>query len=170
MNGSPFEYFSPSRGLRQGDLLSPFLLILVSEVLSHLLLREENIDNLKGVKLNAYASAITHLLFADGLLFFAKVSPHEAKTINGCLEKYKQWSGQLLNQEKLSIHFRKNTTPQVIAQVSDSLHLSSLPAKAKPLGLPLIIIIRVKSQALSEIQDHIFWKLHGWRAKLLSQA
>jgi hypothetical protein len=43
INGSPFGLFSPKRGFRQGDPLSPFLLILGFEVLSRLLFREESV-------------------------------------------------------------------------------------------------------------------------------
>lgn len=46
LNGSPFGHFSPSRGICQGDPLSPLLFLLCSEVLSRLLLREEGAGNL----------------------------------------------------------------------------------------------------------------------------
>jgi hypothetical protein len=51
LDGTPFGKLFPSKGLRQGDSLSPFLFILSSEILSRLLLREENLGSLHGIKI-----------------------------------------------------------------------------------------------------------------------
>jgi hypothetical protein len=58
LNGSSYGFFSPSRGLRQGDPLSPFLSILGSEVISHLLY-----SNLHGFKIARSCAPLNHLLF-----------------------------------------------------------------------------------------------------------
>ncbi|GLT68114.1 hypothetical protein SLA2020_403730 [Shorea laevis] len=61
LDGAPYGKFFPSRGLRQGDPLSPFLFILGSEILSRLIIREENLGLLHGIKMTRQCPAISHL-------------------------------------------------------------------------------------------------------------
>ena len=49
LSGSPFGFFSPSKGLRQGDPLSPFLFILGAEVFLRLLFKEESYGSFQGL-------------------------------------------------------------------------------------------------------------------------
>ena len=93
LNDGHFGIFSPSRGLRQGDPLFPFLFILGSELLSRLLLKEERQGKIKGMKIARNSPVINHLLFADDLLLFGKASLLEPESIKVCLDKYCSWSG-----------------------------------------------------------------------------
>lgn len=72
VNGSPQEYFKPSRGLRQGDPLSPYLFLLCAEGFSALLKREESLLNLAGFQINKHCQSLTHLFFANDSLIFLK--------------------------------------------------------------------------------------------------
>lgn len=51
LNGSPYGYFSPLWGLRQGDPLSPFLFIIGSEILSRMLASAEMRKEIHGVRI-----------------------------------------------------------------------------------------------------------------------
>ena len=71
-NGTLLDSFSPSRGLRQGDPLSPFLFLFVADALSTLLQNEVTSNNIMPVKICRRAPGISHLLFADDSLLFFK--------------------------------------------------------------------------------------------------
>lgn len=73
VNGQPGRKFVPSRGLRQGDPISPFLFLLVSEMLSLLIFRAYEETVIFGVRLNPQGPIISHIFFADDTLLFLKV-------------------------------------------------------------------------------------------------
>ena len=53
----------PCRGLRQGDLLSPYLFIICAEGLSSLIRRQERNGLLYGVKIARGAPTVSHRFF-----------------------------------------------------------------------------------------------------------
>lgn len=69
INGEMCGYFSGTKGLRQGDLLSPYLCVLAMEVLSQLL--NANFRNGRiGYHPKASKPFISHLAFTDDLMIF----------------------------------------------------------------------------------------------------
>lgn len=139
LNGAPFGFFSPERGLRQGYPLSPFLFILGSEVLSRFLIREENIDGVHGLKVTRGAPSISHLLFADDLLVFCRANAREVNRLSAIFEVYTKVLGQKINLAKSALFCRKNTHPAVVEELCNILHVKKLSLDSKYLGLPLFI-------------------------------
>ncbi|KAJ9697075.1 hypothetical protein PVL29_009023 [Vitis rotundifolia] len=77
INGTPSGFFQSSRGLRQGDPLSPYLFVIAMEVFSCFLRRAISGGFLSGWSVRGQGgegSLISHLLFADDTLVFCEES------------------------------------------------------------------------------------------------
>ena len=73
---NPYGFFGSSRGLRQGDPLSPLLFVLVMEDLGRMLNKAINDGHVSGFgvgNLEGRSLVVSHLLFADDTLIFCDV-------------------------------------------------------------------------------------------------
>ncbi|GKU99672.1 hypothetical protein SLEP1_g12482 [Rubroshorea leprosula] len=69
VNGDKSEKFIPSRGIRQGDPFSPYLFTLCMEFLSIKISRDMAMGLWKGFKASKQGPTLSHLFFADDLIF-----------------------------------------------------------------------------------------------------
>ena len=169
INGKPKGRIVPSRGLRQGDPISPYLFLLCAEGLSAMLQKDEFDTNLRGISVCRGAPRISHLLFADDCIVFCKASMDEGLKITKILEKYEKESGQKLNKEKTSLFFSKNTGREVQEAVKDMFEAEIILQHERYLGLPPLVE-RGKKKAFNRIKDQVGRKIAGWKGKLLSSA
>jgi hypothetical protein len=104
-NAALLEAFSPMRGLRQGDPLSPFLFLFVADGLSILLQSEIDSRGISPVKVCHRAPGVFHLLFADDTLLFFRASKEQEERVKAVIDNYAIATGKLINQSKCSILF-----------------------------------------------------------------
>jgi hypothetical protein len=74
VNGQLAKSFRPTRGLRQGDPISPYLFLIYAEGLSSLLKYKGPQFLCKGIRVGIHAPWISHLLFADDSIVFTQAS------------------------------------------------------------------------------------------------
>ena len=161
------DYIHPSRGLRQGDPLSPYLFLLCAEGLTSLLKFEEDNGHLLGVKVCRGAPAVSHLLFADDSLILMRADAANASSLRRALDDYCMASGQLVSEAKSSIFFSPCTEVQVRAEVCSILNIMTEAITDKYLGLPPLVGID-RSDCFQHIVDRVCKLLSGWKEKKLS--
>ncbi|CAL5404679.1 unnamed protein product [Camellia sinensis] len=136
VNGAQRTCFKPTRGLRQGDPLSPYLFILVIEVLSKLLHKSLRDHQFAGIKVRRSCPTLSHLLFADDALLFLKADLGQCRNVLQVLEMYCKASGQSINFDKSGIQFSSSVRPLVEHQICELMQMKLVKAGAKYLGLP----------------------------------
>lgn len=113
INGTPYGKVTPSRGLRQGDPISPYLFILCTEVLSGLCTNAQRNDSLLGLQVSQKSPYVNHLLFADDTMLFCKTNERNCRTLRAILRRYELCSGQCIKLEKSTITFSSKTPESI---------------------------------------------------------
>ena len=93
VNGVLSDAFSPTRGLRQGDPISPYLFLLCAEGLSSLLKSVGPLHLSRGVRVGIHAPWVSHLVFVDDCIVFFEASQRGAARLREILDTYGQGSG-----------------------------------------------------------------------------
>ena len=137
INREPKGFISPSRGIKQGDPLSPYLFLLCVEGLSTLLRKVEENQSLKGVLSSKHRVRISHLLFADVSLLFCQATVDECRRLLELLSKYEGAFGQAINRQKTSLFFGKNTRREVRNEIQQLLGAQVMTECEKYSGLPM---------------------------------
>jgi ribonuclease HI len=169
INGQPSKNFTPERGLRQGDPLSPYLFILCADVLSGLVKNKVGIGSIHGIQIARQAPKISHLLFADDSLLFARANSTEADAILSVLAEYQKASGQVVNMDKSEVSFSQNVRNVDKDMICNRMGVKTVDTHSKYLGLP-VVFGRSKKLIFSLVIDRIWKKLKGWKESCLSRA
>lgn len=169
INGGAKGCVIPSRELRQGDPLSPYLFILCSEVLSGLCLQAQENGSLPGVNVARDSPALNHLLFTDDTMFFCKSDPDSCLSLASILQRYEDASGQYINRQKSAITFSAKTPLGTRVRVKDFLQIESEGGVGKYLGLPEHFTRR-KRDIFASLVDKLRQREHSWSTRFLNGA
>ncbi|KAF5446730.1 hypothetical protein F2P56_032333 [Juglans regia] len=167
MNGTPKGFFQSKRGLRQGDPLSPYLFIVMQEVLSRLIKHAADNGRIHPFFQARGTLLVSHLMYTDDIVIFANGSKRSIKGLMQVLNSYESWSGQVLSKEKSAIFFSKHI---LMSRKRSILRISGFSEGSFPfkyLGVP-IVNGRLKAFDFTDLLGKVKKKIAGWKMKLLS--
>ena len=117
-NGKKLEEFRPSRGIRPGDAISPYLFVLCMERLGHIINKALDEGRWKPIKLSRRGPPLSHSFLADDLLLFAEASTSQMEIIMECLNMFCLSPGQNISTQKSNIAFSLGVEEVVALRIS----------------------------------------------------
>ena len=167
LNGRPRGKFKGTRGLRQGDPLSPFLFTLVADVLGRMTDKLVIQDRIQCLEVGRENTKVSHLQYADDTLFFLKEEENNIRTLYSSLKIFSAISGLRINFGKSTL-LGINLEEEEVAYLAELVECSVGVWPVKYLGLPLG----------GNPKSKIFWepvvikvarRLDGWKRAFLSR-
>ncbi|XP_021756633.1 uncharacterized protein LOC110721751 [Chenopodium quinoa] len=138
VNDEIFGSIIPTRGLRHGDPISPYLFLLCADAFSCLLSKAAHESGAR----------------------ICKVAPRECSKIADIIRMYERASGQKVNLDKTEVAFSKCVTIERRHEIVDTLGVREVDRHEKYLGFPTIIW-KSKRAIFACLKERIWKKLNG---------
>jgi len=166
VNGKAVGFFSCSRGVQQGDLLSPLLFCIAEEVLSRAISMASYAGKIVPMFYCRGASNPTHILYADDVLIFCAGTKQNIRCLLKIFNDYSEVSGQIINNSKSRFYAGAMTTSRS-QMIAGMLGFSAGTIPFSYLGCP-IFKGKPKGIFFQPIVDRIKVKFVTWKGTLLS--
>ncbi|XP_028116127.1 uncharacterized protein LOC114313894 [Camellia sinensis] len=164
VNGSPSAEFVPQKGLRQGDLLSPFLFHIAAEGLNLLIKRAKKLGYLRGATIEPTELMLSHLQFANNIVIFCAADRVELVNIKRILRCFELMSG-------LKINFHKSVLSGVGVNEEDIKDfVSVLHCHSQKLPITYFGANPRRKSTWKPVIEKVKKKLASWKGKMLSFA
>ncbi|KAJ0493102.1 putative RNA-directed DNA polymerase [Helianthus annuus] len=168
VNGSPTAEFKFKRGLRQGDPLSPFLFILAMQVLDMFMKRALSLGLFHGINLPNGGPVVSHLCYADAMLFIGEWSPHNVESLKYFLRCLYLVTGLKVNHNKCQI-FGVGVDEVEATQMARTLNCEVGKFPFTYLGVPIGANMK-RTTHWQPVVEKLQKRLSSWKARTLSFA
>lgn len=167
INGIPSSPFHPSRGIRQGDPLSPFLFVIMAEGLGRSIKNAQQSQLLRGLSFHN-SSVFTHQQFVDDNMLFGHPSIQEAFQLKSLLTDFSDASGANVNKSKSQIFFF-HTPVNTQATIARILGFSIVVLPSKYLGAPFTALA-LKHSSWKILLENLEAHFSLWTHRALNMA
>jgi len=164
LNGSPAGFFSRNRGTRPGDLLSPYIFVIVMEFWQIQIDLALASGRIQPVRRDSH-NYVTHLLFADDMLVFVKANKGSLRELNKVIDDFSLHTGLLINEIRSKIYFSKGCDNK--DEQRDILDFPEGTLPTKYFGMPLSSTYP-KPRHFSSLIDKRGQRMEGWSSSTLS--
>ncbi|XP_026398845.1 uncharacterized protein LOC113294679 [Papaver somniferum] len=158
-------FFDVSRGLRQGDPLSPLPFVIAEEVLSRKLTKMVQKGEIRAM-VNRNGCQPSHLLFFDDIFIFFNGNKNNLEKLMQLLQKYQQASGQVVSKDK-SKCFVGGVAEQRRRHIAEILQMELSEFPDKYLGV-ILKPGRLKVEQTWGTVEMLQKLLVGWIGKMLA--
>ena len=136
--------------------------------LNAILRKAATAGEIEGFSLCRRGPKITHLFFANDCLLLCRSNLAECEKIKELLAVYEAASGQMVNKDKTTLFFSKNTGEESQEVIKQSLGIPAIQHYEKYLGLHSFMG-KNKKACFTLVKERIWARMRGWKEKLLSQ-
>ena len=169
LNGTPLKPFKMEKGLRQGGPLSPYLFILVSEMLVLFLKKANDMNLIDDIPIGKDKVRLQHLQFSDDTLIFVPKNSVCIRNYFRILDVFAVMSGLQLNYSKSCFISWNAGDDEWAKNVATNFGCAHTKCPSIYLGLPLGNSMSRES-AWKPVLDKIQNRLASWKARILSRA
>jgi hypothetical protein len=168
LNDMNSDFFLTSRGVRQGDPISPILFNYVADVFTKMLIKAAAKNHITGLMHSMINTSIVSMQYADDTLLFLKNDLSSAINLKWLLSYFEQMSSIRINFHKCDL-IAINVEDEIAQNMSQTLSCGLGKFPMKYLGVPLHYK-KLRKEDLQPVIDKILKKAAGWRGRLLNYA
>lgn len=137
VNVGKTNFFLPFKGIKQGNCVPSYLIILRMERLFRNINQQVNNKNWHSIKISRVGPNISHLFFIYDLNVFARANTGNYATISATLIKFMYLSGQKVNLAKSKVLYSSNCTEDLKGACSANLYIRTNSPFGTYLELPM---------------------------------